>query len=113
MTTSMTTALYDGTAAFPDASAPDRTASQRAGQLTVTGLIVVAPFAGLIAAIWLLWGRGVGLADLGLAAFFYLLTGFGVTVGFHRCLTHRSFTARPASFAASTFKPTIAISGCV
>ena len=28
--------------------------------------------------------------------FFYLLTGFGVTVGFHRCLTHRSFTARPA-----------------
>ena len=33
---------------------------------------------------------------IGLAVFFYLLTGFGVTVGFHRCLTHRSFTARPA-----------------
>jgi stearoyl-CoA desaturase (Delta-9 desaturase) len=45
--------------------------------------------------VWLLWGRGVGLADMGLAAFFYLVTGFGVTVGYHRCLTHRSFTARP------------------
>jgi stearoyl-CoA desaturase (Delta-9 desaturase) len=38
----------------------------------------------------------VGLADLGLAAFLYLVTGFGVTVGFHRGLTHRSFRARPA-----------------
>jgi hypothetical protein len=35
--------------------------------VAVTGLIVVVPFAGLIAAIWLLWGRGVGWADLGLA----------------------------------------------
>jgi stearoyl-CoA desaturase (delta-9 desaturase) len=96
VTASMTSAPYDGTGAFPAARAPARTASQRAGQLTVTSLIVVLPFAGLIAAIWLLWGRGVGLADLGLAALFYLVTGFGVTVGFHRCLTHRSFTARPA-----------------
>ena len=114
MTTSMTTtAPYDGTGAFPDASAPVRTASQRAGQLTVTGLIVVAPFAGLIAAIWLLWGRGVGVADLGLAAFFYLLTGFGATVGFHRCLTHRSFTARPALRTALAVAGSMAFEGDV
>ena len=62
----------------------------------MAGVIVAGPFAGLVAAIWLLWGRGVGPTDLGLAVFFYLVTGFGVTVGFHRCLTHRSFTARPA-----------------
>ncbi len=70
--------------------------AQRVIQLAVTGALVVGPFAGLVAAVWLLWGRGIGVADLGLAVFFYLLTGFGVTVGFHRCLTHRSFTARPA-----------------
>ena len=75
---------------------PARPPLQRAIQLTVIAAIVVGPFAGLVAAVWLLWGHGVGFADLGLAVFFYLLTGFGVTVGFHRCLTHRSFTARPA-----------------
>ena len=113
VTASMTSAPYDGSGAFPAASAPARTASQRAGQLTVTGLIVVAPFAGLIAAIWLLWGRGVGLADLGLAALFYLVTGFGVTVGFHRCLTHRSFTARPALRVALAVAGSMAFEGDV
>ena len=96
VTASTACAPYDGIGPFPAASAPIRTRAQRTGQVTVTGLIVVVPFAGLIAAIWLLWGRGVGVADLGLAVVFYLVTGFGMTVGFHRCLTHRSFTARPA-----------------
>ncbi len=73
-----------------------QTPAQRVLQLTVTAVLVAGPFAGLVAAVWLLWGHGVGFADIGLAVFFYLLTGFGVTVGFHRCLTHRSFTARPA-----------------
>ncbi len=98
MTVSASTASaqYDGTGAFPAASVPAHTAGQRTAQVTVTGLIVVGPIAGLIAAVWLSWGRGADLADLWLALFFYLVTGFGVTVGFHRCLTHRSFTARPA-----------------
>ena len=87
---------YDGTSSFPDASPPDQSPAQRAIALSVTALIVAGPFAGLIAAVWLLWGHDVGVADLGLAAFFYLITGFGVTVGFHRGLTHRSFRARPA-----------------
>ncbi len=91
-----TSARYDGMSAFPQAGPPAQVPAQRAIQLTVTTVIVAGPFAGLAAALWLLWGHGVGLADVGLAAFFYVLTGFGVTVGFHRCLTHRSFTARPA-----------------
>jgi stearoyl-CoA desaturase (Delta-9 desaturase) len=87
---------YDGVGCFPASDVPAQTPAQRAAQLTVTAVLVVGPFAGLVAAVWLLWGHGVGFADIGLAVFFYLLTGFGVTVGFHRCLTHRSFTARPA-----------------
>ena len=87
---------YDGTSAFPALGLPAPARTGRIVQLSVISLIVVGPFAGLAVAVWLLWGRGVGFADLGLAVFFYLLTGFGVTVGFHRCLTHRSFTARPA-----------------
>jgi stearoyl-CoA desaturase (delta-9 desaturase) len=87
---------YDGTSSFAVSGLPAPSPAQRAIQLTVTALIVGGPFAGLAAALWLLWGHGVGFADVGLAVFLYLVTGLGVTVGFHRCLTHRSFTARPA-----------------
>jgi stearoyl-CoA desaturase (Delta-9 desaturase) len=87
---------YDGASPFPTSNRPVQTPGQRAIQLTVTAMIVAGPFAGLLAALWLAWGRWIGFADVELAASLYLLTGFGVTVGFHRCLTHRSFTARPA-----------------
>jgi stearoyl-CoA desaturase (delta-9 desaturase) len=56
---------------------------------------VVVPFAGVLAAIVLLWNSWVDAIDLGLLAAFYLLTAVGVTVGFHRLLTHRSFQTHP------------------
>lgn len=52
---------------------------------------VVLPFAATIAAAALLWNRLVGPADLAIAMTMYLLTAVGITVGFHRLLTHRSF----------------------
>jgi stearoyl-CoA desaturase (Delta-9 desaturase) len=53
---------------------------------------VVLPLLGFVAAVLLLWGTDlVGWTDLALFAFFYVLTGYGVTLGFHRLLTHRSF----------------------
>ena len=85
---------YDGISSFPGSVPPVQSPGQRAVQLTAIGVIVVGPFIGLVAAVYLLWGHGIGLAHVLLGAFFYLLTGFGVTVGFHRCFTHRSFTAR-------------------
>jgi stearoyl-CoA desaturase (Delta-9 desaturase) len=96
MTVPVVAVPYDSSSVFPEISAPTGNLGGRIVQLTVVGVIVAGPFAGLVAAIWLLWGRGVGPTDLVLAVLFYLVTGFGVTVGFHRCLTHRSFTARPA-----------------
>jgi stearoyl-CoA desaturase (Delta-9 desaturase) len=83
---------YDGTASFPDSGQPITTAPGRA-RAGVTAAFVVVPFVGLAAAVWLAWGHGLGPADLLLAAGFYALTGLGVTVGFHRLLTHRAFTA--------------------
>jgi stearoyl-CoA desaturase (Delta-9 desaturase) len=65
----------------------------RATSRTVTTLIVVGPAVALGAAMPLLWGRGIHLRDVLLAAVFYLMTAFGVTVGFHRLFTHRSFRA--------------------
>lgn len=55
---------------------------------------VIVPFAGVLLAIVLLWDRWVDAADLALLGGFYLLTAAGITVGFHRLLTHRAFTTR-------------------
>ena len=52
---------------------------------------VVIPFAAVIAAVTLSWNRLVSPADLAIAAVMYLVTAVGITVGFHRLLTHRSF----------------------
>src|SRR4051794_12336960 len=58
--------------------------------LNLTGVLV--PLLGFVAAVVLLWGTDlVGWTDLALFAVFYVLTGYGVTLGFHRLLTHRSF----------------------
>ncbi len=113
MSAGMTPAPYDGTSAFPASGLPAGARAQRAIQLTVTAVIVAVPLAGLATAVWLLWGHGVGFEDIGLAAFFYLLTGFGVTVGFHRCLTHRSFIARPALRVALAIAGSMSFQGDV
>jgi stearoyl-CoA desaturase (delta-9 desaturase) len=60
---------------------------------------VVLPFVGFVAALVLLWHKLVWWTDLGIAAGMYVATGLGVTVGFHRLLTHRSFdTYRPIRY---------------
>jgi stearoyl-CoA desaturase (delta-9 desaturase) len=60
---------------------------------------VVLPFLATLAAIVLLWNRVVSSRDLEIAAVMYLLTAVGITVGFHRLLTHRSFqTSKPTEY---------------
>ncbi|MGW0809064.1 acyl-CoA desaturase [Nonomuraea sp. NPDC002799] len=83
---------YDGVSPFPGA---EQHAPAGKAQIGLTAAIVVLPFVALGVAIFLSWGRGVALTDLLLAAVSYVVTGLGVTVGFHRLLTHGSFTARP------------------
>lgn len=60
-----------------------------------TLFLVIAPFVGVIWAIVHFWNNGIGVKDAGILAGFYIATAFGVTVGFHRMLTHRSFDANP------------------
>lgn len=57
----------------------------------ITALLVIGPAVALGLAIPLLWGSVVHLHDIVLALAFYLVSGFGVTVGYHRLFTHRSF----------------------
>ena len=65
---------------------------------------VVVPFLATLVAIPLLWNRWVSAADLEIAAAMYLLTAIGITVGFHRLLTHRSFqTSKPLEYLFAIF----------
>ncbi|AHH17990.1 putative fatty acid desaturase [Nocardia nova SH22a] len=56
-------------------------------------LFDVAPFLGVIAAIAFAWVRPPGFPEFGALAIMWSLTGIGVTVGYHRLFTHRSFHA--------------------
>jgi stearoyl-CoA desaturase (delta-9 desaturase) len=58
---------------------------------TANLLGVVVPFLGVLIAIVLLWNRAVDATDLAIFGAMYLVSGLGVTVGFHRLLTHRAF----------------------
>jgi len=60
---------------------------------------VVVPFLATLAAILLFWNRVVSGTDLAILAAMYVLTAAGITVGFHRMLTHRSFrTHKPTEY---------------
>jgi stearoyl-CoA desaturase (delta-9 desaturase) len=79
--------------------------------INLTG--VVLPFAAVITAVVLLWNRLVGPSDLVILLVFYLLTGIGITVGFHRLFTHRAFqTYRPIQYAFAVLG-TMALQGSV
>jgi stearoyl-CoA desaturase (delta-9 desaturase) len=61
---------------------------------------VVVPFIAFLVAVVLLWDKAVGVIDLAVLAVMYFITGLGITVGFHRLLTHRAFqTSKPVEYA--------------
>jgi stearoyl-CoA desaturase (delta-9 desaturase) len=61
-----------------------------------TGFVTVAPLVALALACSFAWGSILGWSDVIVFAVLYLITGLGITVGFHRHLTHRAFkTSRP------------------
>jgi stearoyl-CoA desaturase (delta-9 desaturase) len=55
--------------------------------------VTVLPILMLGFAAWQVWNELLHWHDLVVFGLVYVLTGFGVTVGFHRHLTHRSFEA--------------------
>ena len=90
-----------------------RVVSQRelAFQRRVSVILTVGPLAGVAAAITWLWGHGISGLDLGLLLGFYVFTIIGVTVGYHRLFTHRSFEVHGALRALLAVAGTMAIEG--
>ncbi len=57
----------------------------------ITGFVTVVPFVALFVAAWQVWGSALHWSDVFLFLGMYFFTGLGITVGFHRHLTHRAF----------------------
>src|SRR5262249_2270653 len=57
----------------------------------LTGAVTVLPILALGLVAWQLWAKVLGWSDIIVFIVMYVLTGLGVTVGFHRLFTHRSF----------------------
>lgn len=70
-------------------------------QTVVMFFSVAGPLAGLAAAAAILWSGGrIGWPEFWAMLFMYSLTGFGVTIGYHRLMTHKAFaTYRPVKLA--------------
>jgi stearoyl-CoA desaturase (Delta-9 desaturase) len=73
----------------------------------------IVPFIAFLTAIALLWNKYVGWHDLAVLALMYVITGLGITVGYHRMLTHRSFqTYKPVEYLFA-FLGSMAVQGPV
>ena len=60
----------------------------------------IVPLLAVIAAAILSWNHILHWSDVAIFAVMYLIAGLGVTIGFHRLLTHRSFaTYQPVAYA--------------
>jgi stearoyl-CoA desaturase (Delta-9 desaturase) len=57
---------------------------------------VMTPLIGVLAAIVLTWGHGVGPVEIGIMLVMHVLGVLGVEVGFHRHFSHRAFKAHPS-----------------
>ncbi len=63
-----------------------------AAQIAVYGFSLI-PLLAVLIAIPFAWGWGLSWTDVAIAAVFYVVSGMGITVGFHRLFTHGSFRA--------------------
>jgi stearoyl-CoA desaturase (delta-9 desaturase) len=68
---------------------PKRTADQVA-----LAIVLVLPLLAVLVAALLGWGWALGWRDIVIATVMYVVSGLGITVGFHRYFTHGAFTAR-------------------
>jgi stearoyl-CoA desaturase (delta-9 desaturase) len=62
---------------------------------TITGIVTAAPVVFLLLAVWRTWNQQLHWYDLVVFTITYIPIGLGITVGFHRLLTHRSFKTSP------------------
>ncbi len=76
-------------------------------------VFVILPLVALVATIPFAWGWGLTWIDIAIAAVFYVASGLGITVGFHRYFTHGSFKAKRPLRIALALAGSLAMQGPV
>jgi stearoyl-CoA desaturase (Delta-9 desaturase) len=83
------------------------------GEQLALYIFVIVPFLAFLAAVPIAWGWGLGWTDLGLSLAFYVVSGMGITVGYHRLFTHNSFKPNRPLRIALAIAGSLAIEGPV
>src|SRR5437016_9335080 len=115
----MSQTLVAPTPAITESEAPEirgvvrLTARELRFQRRATLALTAIPLCGVALAIWQLWGTGISALNFGLFLGFYAMTGLGITVGFHRLFTHRSFRASTPVRIALAVLGSMAVEGPV
>ncbi|HYO34323.1 MAG TPA: acyl-CoA desaturase [Nocardioidaceae bacterium] len=86
---------------------------QSRGERISLAIFIAVPFLAIMAAVPIAWGGWLGWRDVVIAAVMYAITGHGITVGFHRFFTHKSFKANRAIKIALAVAGSMAIQGPV
>jgi stearoyl-CoA desaturase (delta-9 desaturase) len=82
-------------------------------QRIVALLLIVGPIVAVAIGTVVLWGRALHPRDLVAAAVLYAVTGHGITVGFHRMFTHRSFKPNRVLKIALATAGSLAVQGSI
>ena len=96
-------------ASVSPAPAPGRSQATRFTNMVA----VVLPPLVIVAVVVVFWGRAIEPVDVIVLAVGYALTCIGITVGFHRHLTHRAFATYPAVRYTLGVLGTLAVEGSV
>jgi stearoyl-CoA desaturase (Delta-9 desaturase) len=76
-------------------------------------VFIAVPFLAVVAAVPVAWGGWLGWPDVIIALVMYAISGHGVTVGFHRHFTHKSFKPNRGVKVALAISGSMAIEGPV
>jgi len=85
-------------------------ANEKADRIA-TGLVTAVPVLALGLVVWQAWESWLHWHDFAVFGIVYVITGLGVTVGFHRHFTHRAFTTSRPVRAVLAVMGTAAIEG--
>ncbi|MGH8883478.1 MAG: fatty acid desaturase, partial [Stackebrandtia sp.] len=89
------------------------TDQQSMQERVILGAFIALPFLAILAAIPIAWGGWLGWRDVVIAVLMFVISGHGVTVGFHRLFTHRSFKANRGLKIGLAVAGSLAIEGPV
>jgi stearoyl-CoA desaturase (Delta-9 desaturase) len=105
--------LVDEVSAAPTGPKPVFEGTKKPGEQFALYSFVIVPFLAFLAAVPVAWGWGLDWTDAVLFVVFYIVTGLGITVGYHRHFTHGSFKANRPLRIAMAIAGSMAIEGPV